>query len=68
MSVVSGTESSALENLGKVHLNKDTGKDHLLLEAGASHMNNSRLQQARTICGNKESLIACCYEQFTCFK
>lgn len=53
-------ENSAIENskftLLEI-LNEDKIKDHLLLEASASHVNNSRVQQARTICRNKEHLL-----------
>lgn len=38
-------------------LNEDMIKDYLLLEASASHVNYSRVQQACTICRNKECLL-----------
>lgn len=53
-------ENSAIENSKCTLLdilNEDKIKDHLLLEASASHVNNSRVQQARTICRNKERLL-----------
>lgn len=55
---VSHTQSTAREKLGKVHLLTLSIqlKSHLLLEAGASHVNNSGAEQARHICRNKECL------------
>lgn len=53
------TESTTTENKYTLLdiLNEDMIKDHLLLEASASHVNYSRVQQARTICRNKECLL-----------